>query len=128
MQVNVVSKQREYQGSVRSKVGAMSNMPHGGQIIVDADTYRDLVQHQSELQNMVEAHPDYDALAGHTGRWALALCALLVSATHQTHHMHAKPSFTCHRASEYRLFRCADSVHVLSSLACNGLDWFSTAK
>ena len=70
MQVNLVSKQKEYQGHVRSKVGAMSNMPHGGQVVVDAETYRDLMQHQSELQHMVEAHPDYDALASHIGRWA----------------------------------------------------------
>ena len=62
-QVNSVSKRREYHGELKQWVDALSDAPHGGQIIVDRATFAGINLHLTDILKVVPPHPDYETMS-----------------------------------------------------------------
>ena len=56
------SKRRDYRGKVRTMAQALSDTPHGGQIIIDSQTFDGVKLSLPELLAAVPASPDYREL------------------------------------------------------------------
>ena len=56
------SKRRDYRGKVRTMAQALSDTPHGGQIIIDSQTFDGVKTSLPELLAAVPASPDYREL------------------------------------------------------------------
>ena len=56
------SKRRDYRGKVRTMAQALSDTPHGGQVIIDSETFDGVKTSLPELLAAVPASPDYREL------------------------------------------------------------------
>lgn len=63
VQVNEISKRKEYRGKVRERVQALSEACHGGQIIIDAPTFEGITNCMTDLSNKVPLEPDFAAIS-----------------------------------------------------------------
>ena len=62
MQVNATSKRAEFLGAVTNTVKGLSDMPYGGQVIMDEKTFEGIKLHLADLYDMVPHRPNLDAL------------------------------------------------------------------
>ena len=66
LQMNEISKRKEYSGRVRERVQALSECCHGGQIILDAATFEGISACMTDLVAKVPSVPDFSAIADYT--------------------------------------------------------------
>ena len=77
LQVNEISKRKEYGGEVRKRVQALSEACHGGQIIIDAATFEGVTNCMTDLVSKIPIEPDFSAIAD----YARCVCLRRVDAT-----------------------------------------------
>lgn len=62
LQVNQTSKQTEYHGAVLRTVKALADVPHGGQILMDAKTFEGIKLLLDDLYQSISHGPDIAAM------------------------------------------------------------------
>lgn len=62
LQVNATSKRVEFLGTVMNTVKALSDMPHGGQIIMDEKSFEGVKLSLADLYDMVPHGPSLELL------------------------------------------------------------------
>ena len=67
LQKNQSSQALEYHGPLRQRVGALVDTLHGGQIVVDSNTFQQVHICLPELGRVVPATPSYSLLQPHRG-------------------------------------------------------------
>ena len=63
VQVNEISKRKEYAGKVRERVQALSEACHGGQIIIDAATFEGVTNCMTDLVSKIPIEPDFSLIS-----------------------------------------------------------------
>ena len=63
MQLNQNTKRMEYEGAVLQKVTCMSDLPHGGQVVIDEETFDGIKSGLAALRQRVASRPNLSALA-----------------------------------------------------------------
>lgn len=65
MQMNEVSKRREYNGKVRDRVLALAEACYGGQVIIDSATFEGITNSMVDIVNRIPHEPDFANIAEH---------------------------------------------------------------
>ena len=69
VQTNESSQMREYHGSVFDTVMAVVNVLHGGQVVVDCNTFHGINARLVELAKAVPQSPNYELLGYRGASW-----------------------------------------------------------
>ena len=70
LQINEISKRREYGGKVRDRVLGLAEACHGGQVIIDSPTFEGITNSMVDIISRIPHEPDFASIAEHA-RWVL---------------------------------------------------------
>lgn len=63
MQVNEISKRREYGGKVRDRVLGLAEACYGGQIVIDSPTFEAITNSMVDIVNNIPHEPQFSNIA-----------------------------------------------------------------
>lgn len=62
VQVNEISKRREYSGKVRDRVLALAEACYGGQVLIDSATFEAITNSMVDIVNRIPHEPDFSII------------------------------------------------------------------